>query len=37
VLEPPAGRPWPAPRALLLKAPSAILYDAYVCDYEKCA
>jgi hypothetical protein len=31
VLEPPAGRPRPAPRALLLKAPPAILCDAFVC------
>jgi hypothetical protein len=31
VLEPPTSRPGPAPRALLLKAPPAILYDAYVC------
>jgi hypothetical protein len=37
VLEPPTGRPWPAPWALLLEAAPAILYDAYVCDYEKCA
>jgi hypothetical protein len=31
VLEPPAGRPRPALRALLLEAPPAILYDAFVC------
>jgi hypothetical protein len=29
MLEPPAGRSRPAPQALLLEAPPAILYDAY--------